>query len=71
MVRFESCQDGTRVHIDMWYRPFGGLVGHAVARVLGFDPKRRIDRDLVRMKALLENGRTRAHHQRFELSKVH
>src|SRR5262249_18018091 len=63
-VRFEPYEDGTRIQVDLFYRPFGGLFGHAVARLFGFDPKRRLDRDLVRMKALLEDGHTRAHHQR-------
>jgi uncharacterized membrane protein len=61
MVRFEPVLDGTRVTIRMTYRPPGGIIGHAVAQVLGWDPKTRIDDDMVRMKALLEQGRTRAH----------
>jgi uncharacterized membrane protein len=70
-VRFEGV-DGqehemTRVHVELSYRPVGGLLGHAIARVLGLDPKHRMDVDLVRLKGLLEHGFTRAHHQRFEL----
>ena len=61
MVRFEPVMDGTRVTIRMSYRPPGGIIGYAVAHVLGWDPKARIDDDMVRMKALLEQGRTRAH----------
>lgn len=61
VVRFEPVLDGTRVTIRMTYRPPGGIIGHAVAHVLGWDPKARIDDDMVRMKALLEQGRTRAH----------
>ena len=61
MVRFEPVMDGTRVTIRMSYRPPGGLIGHAIAHVLGWDPKARMDDDMVRMKALLEQGRTRAH----------
>ena len=70
-VRFEECAGGTRVHVDMTYRPPGGIVGHAIAHILGWDPKARIDEDLVRMKALLEEGRTRAHKQRVELADLH
>jgi uncharacterized membrane protein len=63
-VRFEPAAGGTRVEIYLCYRPPGGAIGHAVAHVLGWDPKARIDDDLVRMKALLEDGQTRAHGER-------
>lgn len=63
-VRFEAVPGGTRVDIHLSYRPPGGVIGHAVAHVLGWDPKARIDDDMVRMKALLEDGRTRAHGER-------
>ncbi len=61
IVRFEPVLEGTRLTIRMAYRPPGGVIGHAIAHVLGWDPKARIDDDMVRMKALLEQGRTRAH----------
>jgi uncharacterized membrane protein len=63
-VRFEPVAGGTRVDIHLSYRPPGGAIGHAVAHVLGWDPKARIDDDMVRMKALLEDGQTRAHGER-------
>jgi uncharacterized membrane protein len=63
-VRFEPAPGGTRVEIYLCYRPPGGAIGHAVAHVLGWDPKARIDDDMVRMKALLEDGQTRAHGER-------
>ncbi|HWO23852.1 MAG TPA: SRPBCC family protein [Kofleriaceae bacterium] len=63
-VRFEPVSGGTRVHIYLSYRPPGGAIGHAVAHVLGWDPKARIDDDMIRMKALLEEGQTRAHGER-------
>jgi uncharacterized membrane protein len=69
-VRFDEVADGTRVHVTMRYHPPGGLVGHAVAHLLGWDPKRRLDDDLVRMKALLEDGHTRAHGQRVSIVDV-
>jgi uncharacterized membrane protein len=61
LIRFEPVLDGTRMTIRMTYRPQGGMIGHAIAHVLGWDPKARIDDDMVRMKALLEQGKTRAH----------
>ncbi|HEY5920858.1 MAG TPA: SRPBCC family protein [Kofleriaceae bacterium] len=70
-VRFEETTGGTRVHVQMTYRPPGGIVGHAIAHILGWDPKARMDEDLVRMKTLLEEGKTRAHQQRVELADLH
>jgi uncharacterized membrane protein len=45
-VRFEPCEGGTRVVVRMAYP----------AALLGRDPKRRIDDDLMRMKQYVENG---------------
>jgi uncharacterized membrane protein len=70
-VRFEEMPGGTRVHVLVTYRPPGGIVGHAIAHILGWDPKARMDDDLVRMKALLEEGKTRAHQHRVELHDLH
>ncbi|HEY3804974.1 MAG TPA: SRPBCC family protein [Kofleriaceae bacterium] len=67
-VHFESVDGATRVHVELSYRPLGGVLGHAIARLLGLDPKHRMDDDLVRLKGLLEHGRARAHHRRFELA---
>lgn len=63
-VFFEEVgEDTTRVHVRMIYNPPAGALGHAVASLLGADPKTRMDEDLMRFKALLEEGRTRAHGQ--------
>ncbi len=70
-VRFEEIDGGTRVHVQMTYRPPGGVVGHAIAHILGWDPKARMDDDLARMKALLEDGKTRSHDGRVELTDLH
>jgi len=70
-VRFEEVEGGTRVHVQMVYRPPMGAVGHAIAQILGWDPKARMDDDLVRMKALLEDGKTRSHDGRVELTDLH
>jgi uncharacterized membrane protein len=63
VIHFEPVVAGTRVHIQMHYAPRGGVVGHLLSRVLGFDPRSRMTDDLVRMKSLLEDGRTHAHRQ--------
>jgi uncharacterized membrane protein len=69
-IRFEDVDRGTRVHIHLRYTPPGGLAGHALARALGFDPRSRLDDDVMRAKALLENGKTRAHHHRVKLGDI-
>jgi uncharacterized membrane protein len=57
-VRFEPRPDGgTRVLLTLSYTPPGGVLGQAVARLLGPDPGAELDQDLVRMKAFLERGR--------------
>ena len=56
-VFFTPERDGTRVQVTLCYIPVGGIVGHAVARALGADPKSRMDDDLMRFKAMIETGR--------------
>ena len=70
-VRFESVNGNTRVHVHMEYQPPAGLLGHGLAHILGWDPKARMDDDLIRMKALLEEGKTRAHRQRVDRTDLH
>ena len=61
-IRFEPTSDGsTRLNIRMSYNPPVGAVGHAVASLFRTDPKAAMDDDLVRMKSLLEDGKTSAH----------
>jgi len=36
-------------------------VGHAIASLLGSNPKQQMDEDLVRLKSLIEQGETTAH----------
>jgi uncharacterized membrane protein len=57
IVRFDDEGDGSRVSVRMSYHPPGGAVGHAVAKLLGRDPKQEMDADLMRMKAFIETGR--------------
>lgn len=62
IVKFQEEGDGgTRIDIRLSYNPPAGAIGHAVASFLGSDPKHLMDEDLVRMKSLLEEGRTTAH----------
>ena len=54
-VQFEQDEDGTRVTVHMTYNPLGGF-GHALATLLGTNPKQQMDDDLARMKAFIEQG---------------
>ncbi len=57
-VRFEHDRDGgTRVHVELEYMPPGGVLGHAVAKAFGVDPKTEMDDDLQKLKSLIETGR--------------
>jgi uncharacterized membrane protein len=61
IVQFHPTPDGgTRVTVRMSYTPPGGALGHAVAALFGVDPKHAMDDDLVRLKSLLETGKTSA-----------
>jgi len=61
-VRFdEGPMGGTRITIRMSYCPPAGIFGHLAASLFGADPKSEIDDDMVRLKSLLEIGKTRAH----------
>jgi uncharacterized membrane protein len=59
VVQFEpSSYGGTRIHVRMSYRPPANAAGHIAAVVFGKDPRRQIDDDLMRLKSLLEVGKT-------------
>ena len=55
-VEFEPYRGGTLVTVHMSYVPPAGMLGHGLATLLGADPKREMDDDLARMKALIERG---------------
>ncbi|MCP3100819.1 SRPBCC family protein [Myxococcus sp. K15C18031901] len=58
VIHFEPTpRGGTRVDIRLAYNPPAGAIGHAFARLLGVDPKRQMDDDLLRFKSLLERGK--------------
>lgn len=61
LVRFGPWGDGTRVDLHVTYQPAGGMLGRAVAALLGANPKRALDEDMLRFKSLLERGKTVAH----------
>ena len=55
-VRFDSMGEGTRVHVQLRYYPPGGMLGHAVAKAFGVDPRTEMEDDLARMKGAVETG---------------
>jgi uncharacterized membrane protein len=56
-VNFENAGSrGTRVRVRLQYRPPGGKVGAAVARLMGRDAATEIREDLLRLKQLIETG---------------
>lgn len=70
VVQLDTENAGTRVHIRLAYVPPGGAIGHAIAAIFGADPKHALDDDLVRLKSLLEHGKTNAHHHPVTLEDV-
>jgi uncharacterized membrane protein len=70
-VRFRPASGGsTEIDVRMEYSPPAGAAGHAIASLLGSDPKRAMDDDLVRLKSLLEEGKTRAAGEEVHLEEV-
>jgi uncharacterized membrane protein len=56
-VRLEpSPNGGTRATVQMSYSPPAGAVGQNLARLLGSDPERELEDDLLRMKNFIESG---------------
>jgi uncharacterized membrane protein len=61
MIRFEPQSGGrTRVTIRLTYNPPGGALGHFAATLFGRDPRSEMDEDLIRLKGLIETGKTAA-----------
>ncbi|MFL5343726.1 MAG: SRPBCC family protein [Hyalangium sp.] len=62
IIRFQEAGEGrTRLDIRLSYNPPAGAIGHAFARLLGADPKKQMDDDLLRLKSLLELGKATGH----------
>jgi uncharacterized membrane protein len=68
-VRFDENRDGsTRVTVQMTYLPPAGVAGHAVAQLFGVDPRQSMHEDLIRLKTLLEEGKTSTDETKVEYS---
>lgn len=61
---------GTLIEIQMSYNPPAGAVGHTVASLLGVDPESAMHEDMVRLKSLLEEGRTTADRGKVRLEEL-
>jgi uncharacterized membrane protein len=59
VVRFDPTDGGTRMSVRLTYNPPGGAVSGGFATLVGADPQRILDEDLIRVKSLLEEGRDR------------
>jgi uncharacterized membrane protein len=61
-VRFSEAPDGgTQLEVHLSYTPPAGVVGNALASLIGGNPEQKIAEDLNRFKSLLEQGVTTAH----------
>lgn len=70
-VRFDQNRDGsTRVTVQMTYVPPAGALGHAVAQLFGVDPRQAMNEDLIRLKSLLEEGKTSTEGRTVEYSET-
>jgi len=58
-VHFEPDRGGTRIGIRLSYNPPAGAIGHSFAKLLGANPKKQLDDDLIKFKSLMENGKAR------------
>ena len=57
-VRFERAPGGrgTIVKVNIQYKPVGGVIGAAVAKLFGEEPEQQLDDDLRRFKQIMEIG---------------
>jgi uncharacterized membrane protein len=71
VVRFDpNGNGGTRVGIRLCYGPPAGMLGHVIASLFGSNPRQEMNDDLVRLKSLIELGKTRAHGKRITLEEL-
>lgn len=57
-IRLFPSETGTRVAVHFAYTPPAGMAGHGLGVVTRTDPRHSLDRDLIRLKSLLEVGKT-------------
>ena len=70
-VRLRPVSDReTQVDVQLTYTPPAGAAGHALASLLGVDPKRAVEEDLLRLKSLLEDQQTSMADEAIDLQEV-
>ncbi len=57
--RFRALDGGTQVDLTLEYELPGGRLGHALARLLGENPREKVEEDLHRFKQVIEWHRAR------------
>jgi len=58
IIKFNTNPDGsTAVYVRFTYNPLIGGAGHALLTLLGADPKKLLDEDLLRAKTFIESGK--------------
>lgn len=57
-IHFHETPDhrGTEVKVVTEYKPLGGAIGDAIAKLFGESPKQQLGDDLRRFKMLMETG---------------
>jgi uncharacterized membrane protein len=60
----------TQIDVQLTYTPPAGAAGHALASLLGVDPKRAVEEDLLRLKSLLEDQQTSMADEAIDLQEV-
>lgn len=70
-VRLRPVSDlETQIDVQLTYTPPAGAAGHTLASLLGVDPKRAMDEDLLRLKSLLEDQQTSTADETIRLEEV-
>ncbi len=70
VMQFATDDLGTRVHIRLTYFPPAGMLTHRIVELFGADPKGLLDQDIIRLKGLLERGKTHIHGREVTLAEI-
>jgi uncharacterized membrane protein len=53
---FPGSHGGTKIELELSYSPPAGIVGLEFAKLLGIEPKKRVEESLYQMKQIIEQG---------------
>jgi uncharacterized membrane protein len=65
-----NAEGGTTAHLRMSYNPVVGTLGHGAAALVGYDLKRVLDEEMMRMKSSIETGKFPDRERRVGMKKV-